>query len=268
MTQAKTQKNEIPILLNPPLVEAIYELRWELQSDPQTGRLRDPSYPMMYGRIYEKLKRDFPLIEDLPSVQMHPEAGPFVVRHRMRKEKNGWPLMQIGPGIVTINDGKGYSWTQFKRLILNVMASIAESYPAEMFPLNFIKSEMRYINAVPFDIQKESPLAFLGEKLNMKVDVNSQLFETNNVVDKANAVSLNLAYALNRPVGNVMLSANLGQIDGTPAYIIQSVTQSVGETVPQEEAGMEQWLEEAHEVAEHCFLSLSKGDLLKKFCGN
>ncbi len=268
MSQSKAQKNEIPILLHPPLIEAIYELRWELQGDQQTGRFRDVAYPMMYGRMYEKLKKEFPLIEDLPSVQVHPEAGPFVVRHRMRKERNGWPLMQIGPGIITINDSKGYSWSNFRDLILKVMESIIDLYPTGGFPLNFVKSEIRYINAIPFDVQREHALTYLSEKLHMKIELDRQIFETNEVSDKPNAVSLNLAYALNRPVGNLMLSANLGQVEMKPGYIVQSVIQSMGETVPQEESSMDSWLKDAHEVAENCFLSLCKGPLLQKFAGN
>jgi uncharacterized protein (TIGR04255 family) len=223
---------------------------------------------MMYGRIYEKLKGDFPLIEDLPSVQVHPEGGPYVVRHRMRKERNGWPLLQIGPGIVTVNDGKGYSWRQFSSLIMKVMESIIDLYPTGTLPLNFVKSEIRYINAIPFDIQRENPLSFLGEKLHLKVDMDRQLLEMNDMIDKPNAVSVNLAYPLNRPVGNLMISANLGQIDMKPAYILQSVIQSAGESVPQEESAMDLWLREAHDVAESCFLSLCKGALMQKFCGN
>jgi uncharacterized protein (TIGR04255 family) len=268
VAQSNVQRNEIPILLNPPLVEVIYELRWELQGDPQTARFHDVAYPMMYGRMYEKLKKDFPLIEDLPSVQMHPDASPFVVRHRIRKERNGWPLLQIGPGIVTINDGRGYSWTRFKRLILQVMEAIIDLYPMETFALNFVKSEIRYINAIAFDIQQENPLDYLAEKLHLKVELDRQLFERNDLSDKANAVSINLAYALNRPVGTFMVSTNLGQVDGRPAYILQSVVQSLGETAPQEESGLERWLKEAHEVEENCFMSLCKGPLLQRFCGN
>ena len=37
----KIRQEEIPPLLNPPLAEAIFELRWELLSDQQTGRFRD-----------------------------------------------------------------------------------------------------------------------------------------------------------------------------------------------------------------------------------
>ena len=180
----KIVKHEIPPLLHPPLVEAIFELRWELQGDQQTGRFRDVAYPMMYGRIYERLKRDFPLIEDLPSVQVHPEASPFVVRHRLRKERNGWPLLQIGPGIVTINDAKGYSWSAFQSLILRLMESIIDTYPNDSLPLNFIKSEIRYINGIFFDAQRENPLSFLAEKLHLKVEVEKQIFESIVKVDK------------------------------------------------------------------------------------
>ncbi len=267
MARPQSLKSEIPILLNPPLVEAIYELRWELQTDPSTGRVRDVAYPMMFGRLYERFKDQFPIVEDLPSVQAHPETAPFIVRHRMRKD-NAWPLVQIGPGIATINDGKGYSWTQFQRLVLHLMRSITELYPKKTFPLNFIKSEMRYINAISFDIQREDALTYLADKLHLKLEVDPQLFELGRMLDKPNAVSINLAYALKQPVGNLMLSANLGQMDGIPAYIIQSVTQSLGETVPQEASEMEQWMQETHELLEHCFLSLCKGPLLQMFCGS
>jgi len=264
----KIKRNEIPPLLKPPLVEAIFELRWELQADQQTGRVRDAAYPMMYGRIYERLKKDFPLIEDLPSVQVHPEANPYVLRHRLRKEKNGWPLMQIGPGIATINDTKGYSWTQFKSLILRLVESVVELYPAETFPLNFIKSEIRYINGVHFDPVKENPLGFLSDKLHLKLEVDPEIVALNEVSEKPNAVNVNLAYALNRPVGNLALSVSLGQADSKPAYIFQTLIQSLGETVPQDKENFDPWLSQAHQAAENCFQTLCKGPLMNQFCGS
>jgi len=263
----KIRQEEIPPLLNPPLAEAIFELRWELLSDQQTGRFRDVAYPMMYGRIYERLKKDFPLIEDLPSTQVHPEAGPFVVRHRLRKEKNGWPLVQIGPGIITVNEDKSYSWTSFQQLILRLVDSIVDLYPSSSLPLNLIKSEIRYINGIPFDLQKEHPLNFLAEKLHLKVEVDPEIFAHNEIDEKPNGVSLNLAYALNRPVGNFALSANLGQVLERPALIVQTVIQSLGETVPQDKENFEPWLSQAHMVAENCFQSLCKGALMQRFYG-
>jgi len=264
----KIKRTEIPPLLNSPLVEAIFELRWEIQTDQQSGRMRDAAYPMMYGRMYERLKKDFPMIEDLPSTQVHPEANPYVVRHRLRKEKNGYPLIQVGPGIVTVNEAKGYSWTSFKSVILRIIESISDLYPAGTFPLNFIKAEVRYVNGIRFDSQRENPLAFLAEKLHTKIELDSDLFESTEMSDKPAGVSLNLAYNLHKPVGNLLLSAQLGQVESKSAYIIQAAIQSFGETVPHDKEAFEPWLNQAHSAAENCFLSLCKGPLMEKFCGS
>jgi len=221
----KLKREEIPPLLNPPLIEAIFELRWEISGDPQSGRMRDPSYPMMYGRVYERLKKEFPVIEDLPSTQVHPEMNPYVVRHRMRKERNGYPLLQVGPGIATVNEAKGYSWSSFKSIILRLVESVIDLYPTQSMPLNFIKAEVRYLNGIRFDALREGPLAFLSEKLHTKVEMDPALFELNEMDTQPNALAVNLAYGLHKPVGNLALSLNLGQIEGKPAYVVQTMVQ-------------------------------------------
>ncbi len=267
MTTLKLEeKTDIPLLLVPPLAEVIFELRWELQGDAQTGVYRDQAYPMMYGRMYERLKKDFPIIEDLPSVQAHPDTAPYVVRHRLRKEKNGWPLIQVGPGILTINDGRGYCWRQFKQLILRVVELIADLYPTSGRPLNFLKSEIRYVNAIGCDPQKENALTFLEEKLHTKVELPLELFTTSQIGPYPHAVGLNLAYPLNRPLGHFACSLNLGQAEGKPAYILQSVVFSLGEVVPQDKEAFDAWLAEAHTVAKSSFVSFCKGPLMQKFC--
>lgn len=264
----KIKKTETPPLLHPPLAEAIFELRWEIINDQQTGRMRDPSYPMMYGRLYERLKKDFPFIEDLPSTQAHPEATPFVPRHRLRKDRTSYPLLQVGPGILTVNDAKGYSWTSFKALILRLIESIVELFPAGNFPLNFIKSEIRYVNGIRFDIARENPLSFLADKLHTKIEIDPDHYEQNQLGERPNAVALNLAYALQKPVGNLALSLNLGQVEGKPAFIQQTVIQSFGEMVPSDKDSFGPWLQEAHDAAENSFHAFCKGSLMDKFCGS
>ena len=79
---------------------------------PNTQVRRDPAYPLLYGRLYDRFKKDYAVVEDLPSVQAHPDASPYIVRHRMRKAAEKWPLVQVGPGVITVNEGKDYSWDE------------------------------------------------------------------------------------------------------------------------------------------------------------
>jgi uncharacterized protein (TIGR04255 family) len=253
MTQTVTQSKITP-LFNPLLLEAIFELRWELQADQQSGRYRDPAYPMMYGRIYEHLKESFPLIEDLPTVQVHPEASPYAVRHRLRKERDSLPIVQIGPGIVTINDMKGFSWSKFKSLALQLIELVDSLYPKAVMPLNFIGAELRYINGLPHPLG--NPLLFLAEKLQIKIEPPKDVLKEQTAPKH---VGLNLAYPLSLPVGNLLLSVNMGQMESQPAFIIQSVVQSGGEVVPQNKDELDRWLTRSHEVAERSFESLCKG---------
>lgn len=47
------------ILKNKPLVEAIFELRWELKE--QESRMKiDPHYKILVGRIYDKVSNEYP----------------------------------------------------------------------------------------------------------------------------------------------------------------------------------------------------------------
>ena len=91
------------ILKNKPLVEAIFELKWELE-EPTPGIKVDKHYKILIGSLYEKIKSDYPYIEQLATSSMPDEISGYIVQHRFRKEENGWPLVQIGPGIVTLTN--------------------------------------------------------------------------------------------------------------------------------------------------------------------
>ncbi len=265
--QEKINTEETPVLLYPPLIETIFELRWEIETDRDSPRMRDPSYPMMYGSLYERLKKDLPLIEDLPSTQAHPEATSFIPRHRMRKAKESYPLVQIGPGIITVNESKSYSWKGFSSLVLRVIGCIEELFPSEILPLNFMKAELRYVNAVRFDLARENPLSFLHDKLHIRIEMDDGLFEKNRLNHRPNAVGLNIAYALEKPLGNLAISANLGQFEGKPALIQQTLVQSFGDLTPADHAGFALWLEDAHITAENVFQVFSRGELMQRYFG-
>lgn len=81
------------ILKNKPLVEAIFELRWDLQ-EPVPGIKIDPHYKLLIGRLYDKLNDEYPYHEQLPIAAMPDEILGHVVQHRFRRNKDEWPLIQ------------------------------------------------------------------------------------------------------------------------------------------------------------------------------
>ena len=59
-----------PVALpNKPLGEAIFELRWALDTTDQ-GLHHDPGFRILLGRYYDGLREHYPHIQDLPISQM------------------------------------------------------------------------------------------------------------------------------------------------------------------------------------------------------
>jgi uncharacterized protein (TIGR04255 family) len=254
-----------PLLVTPPLIETIFELRWELLQDSRTQRYRDPAYPMMYGRIYERFKDALPLFEDLPSSQTHPEVSPYVVRHWMRKGKDLYPLIQVGPGIITVNMTKdGYSWNSLVSLIQEVVEAVLDLYPQGTLPLKFVKSELRYLNAIPFYSQ-EGIISFLKEQLHMDVGAPKALLARDWIYPDPVALSLKLGYGLRQPLGHLVLALDLGEFQQTPAYLLQTIVQSFKNEVGQDEKKLSQWLREAHLVCKESFQAFCEGQLMELF---
>lgn len=247
-----------------PILEAIFEMRWELPQIPNTQTRRDPAYPLLYGRMYDRFKKEYTVTEDLPSVQVHPDASPYVVRHRMRKSANEWPIAQIGPGIITVNEGKDYSWDSFRHEIVRIFEAFTDFYPASTFELNILKTELRFINGVEVE-PGENPLKFFEEKLHTRVEFPSDLLTKNKMNSKPEGLTLNAGFQIEEPVGSAMIGIGSGSTEDKPAVIQQMLFHSVGENAPQDLGSLDPWLDSMHAIAKNWFETLFEGELLKKF---
>ena len=91
-------------LKHKPLVEAILELKW--REAPEAEMIRYPYYGVLVGRLSDRVEEEYPFQERLPTADL-PEliAGQMqVATHRFRSAANEWPLIQIGPGVMTFNE--------------------------------------------------------------------------------------------------------------------------------------------------------------------
>lgn len=136
-------------LSHAPLVEAILEIRWRLQTNPAIPDMAvDPQYKLLVGRLYDRLRQDYPIHEPLPTSVMPDEMLNYLVQHRFRKSANGWPLVQVGPGIATVNDTEGYIWDDFAERGRQLLQALADIYPDATWPLTVTGLQLRYIDAL------------------------------------------------------------------------------------------------------------------------
>ena len=76
-------------LKNKPLVEAILEVKWKLQSSVPNLQL-DPHYKLLLGRLYDRVSEEYPEHEQLPTATMPDEIAGYMVQHRFRHAANEW----------------------------------------------------------------------------------------------------------------------------------------------------------------------------------
>ena len=93
----------------------------------------------------------------------------YVVQHRFRKSANGWPLVQVGPGIVTLNDTGAYVWDDFSARGKQLLQCLSEVYPDESWPLVVNNLQLRHIDAIPFDYKASNILDFIGDNLKIRI---------------------------------------------------------------------------------------------------
>ncbi len=129
-----------------PLIEVIFEIRWTV-----TGQKEFQEAQYLHGDLYPLLKEKFPFREITQNLPVEFFAN--LPTHRFRTAANDYPLVQVGPGIVTVNtvDSK-YFWDEFEMLILEVVNVLGTVYS---FKENHnARLVLQYIDLLSFDFDK------------------------------------------------------------------------------------------------------------------
>jgi uncharacterized protein (TIGR04255 family) len=253
--------HELP---NKPLVEAIFELRWQLS--PQQGGLVhiDPGFQIFLGRFYDKVQTNFPAIINLPTAQIPEEMVSYAVRHQFRPAPNNWPLVQVGPGIITVNETHGYTSSSFKNLVGRTVSALFEAYPTNLAELRPINLSLRYMNAVSYlDSNPSEVINFLQSHLHTGIEVDSKLYE-GDIVGNADQINLTLNFPVRKHGAQLSLGFASGTSKGEDALIWQ-LAMATADTVPQTLDQIVEWVKTAHRLIEQWFFTLSRGKLYSIF---
>jgi len=252
-------------LKNPPLVEVILEVRWELTGIASSDTKIDPHYKLLPGKLSDALSEKYPYHEELPAASIPDEISPYVVKHRFRQAKDDWPLVQLGPGILTVNHTKRYTtFDEFRPLVVDAVDVLFRVYP-ERDRLRISSLMLRCIDAKEFDCNKHDVTAFLRDKMGIPLSLPDKLFKNTGVRKIPNNFIWHLSFPCERPEGSATLKFALGTSSGKPVLIWEQVVNSANSQVPPMPKGFAAWIDAAHAVTEAWFLSLIEGELEKEF---
>ncbi len=258
-------------LPNKPLIEAIFELRWEMplvQSPREAVRgvpeLRsDPNYKLLLGKLAARIEDRFPFYEALPTASVPDEMVGYVIQHRFRSGEATWPLVQVGPGLLTYNETDKYLWESFEIGVRNVVSDWRSSYPAKR-PPQTTHTALKYIDAVAYDYTSKSALDLL-EKLKISVRFEEQLISAGNLAPQPASLLWRTSFKTSQPKGTLHLQIATATKDGEPAISWETVLESVGADAPNDDDALNAWLNQAHQTTSMLFFQMIEGELHEQF---
>ena len=250
-------------LNNKPLVEAIFEIRWQL-TKTDFGFV-DPHYKILVGRMYDKLAKEYPFHESLPSSNFPDGMVDYVPQHRFRKGSGEWPLIQIGPGILTVNDTENYIWEDFEKRVLEAISVLIELYPDANKNININRILLQYIDAIEFDFENDNILEFLKKQLKININLHDGLFLDNNINNFPVDFDLRFSYKTNKPNGLINIRFRKGKKKNTKALIWETVMNSNSLDSKNIKKSISDWIQDSHRLADDWFFKLIEGELLERF---
>lgn len=250
-------------LRNPPLIEAIFELKWELE-EKANGSLYDPYTKILPGKLFAKIESEYPFYEELPTAEIPDEISPYIVKYRFRKDDTSWPLVQFGPGIITLNDTKYYEWGIFFEKITHLIESFLKVYPKEK-DLIFSDISLRYVDAIPFNFEQDNVLDFLKNKLNIVSEIPNALLDELGISHYPRGVNLSYSFPISKPIGNLNIRFGRGRTNNQDSLVWETVVELNDPEQIGDKDSILKWVQEAHILTHNWFFKLVDAELLEDF---
>ena len=237
-----------------PLVEAIFEIRWQLDGKGTKPPV-DSNYKIFLGRMFDRVIQEYPHHVSLPTANLPDEISAYVAQHQFRKGKDEWPLIQIGQGILTLNDTEAYSWSDFQQRAQNLTKMMFDAYP-DPKKLRIRSLLIRYLNGKKFNFEKHDPVEFL-KKLQCNIAMDDTFFITSNTKKKMTNFNFYFEFPLNHPKGRVITRYGRGILKGQSSAIVWEMgVISDGNDAPKTPDGMVKWIDESHEIPHKWYNSI------------
>ena len=265
-----SQENNSSLFKNPPLIEVIAEVHWmlkKLQIAPDAKV--DLYYERFVAEFQNKLTtQNLTHFEELIPSAIPIEILPNQPRKRIRRAEKKWPLVQVGPGIITANTVPPYEgWNQFKTFLFLVIEGLFESYPDAGQNLFLEKLHLRYIDGFDERFDFTQYADFAKRMLNIQPPISKDVFGGYLKKDS------DIDYVIEARFQNVKPDKSNGRIKVSPGRIGDSnalIMELHCETLYANPefislSSVKRWFEEAHQCLHDQFNTLVAPELKTKF---
>lgn len=243
------------------------EFRWGI---PGEGlRPTDPNYQLLLGRLFDHFHAaGYTFYEPLPAAEIPASMSGHIVQHRFRTDKNSWPLVQLGQGVLTVNDVENYNWDKdFYDRCINAIGAIYEKYPANFddIPKQFIS--LKYIDAYAFDYENQGLADFLKNNMSLDMGLPDELLQQAGASGNPVQFVSDYTYEIPSPKGVIRFRVTRGKRGSDDADLIvwETEVRSSDADTPVGIDNTSQWLKDAHTVTSNWFFKLIEGNLEKEF---
>lgn len=210
--------------------------------------------------------KDYPEHEQLPTANVPDGLVGHIVQYRFRVAANSWPLVQVGPGIFTINSTDDYTWLDFRPRVFAAINKLYDAYP-KIGDFKITNLVLRYIDAVEYNYANDNVFEFFRDKLKLNISLPDNLFQDTGVEKRPNSFIWQTAFGCENPPGLINIRFATGQKRSAPAVIWETTVESAGDDLPEIPEAFESWLDAAHEITDDWFFKMIEGELKRRFSG-
>lgn len=249
---------EIPKLPKAPLQEVIFEVRWELDISPETNQPFDLNFNAAVGVMKETVKKEFPEFKQKfpPGIQFPSDFLNYQTMYQYWAGENKWPVLQLGPGIFTVNETEAnYQWkSHYFPLIKKGLNWLKKSYNQEL-KYNF--SSLRYIDRIKInDYNFSEWLSFIKDNLNFEIKTE---FNTRGQLKQ---FRFNQVYEL-KDGSDLQITLSNGKNNKLEDILVWE-TAIINLTIIDSKKLLK-WIEQSHKITHELFKEICKDDLYNSF---
>jgi uncharacterized protein (TIGR04255 family) len=244
-------------LPNAPLEEVIFEVRWTLQLAEDTTQMYDAGFELASGRLSTIVEKELPVYKRIVPSEFPEQLLFYKAVHQYWKAEQTWPVIQLGPGIFTVNCTEDwYDWgNNYFPFLQQAVRWLIQAYKQ---PLQFAFASLRYI-----DVMKVSDYGdlqngwqdFIGRHFNMSYQ------NSFNTRGQQKQININQVFEL-EDGGSLQVQLSDGLRNNEPALVWQTaVLKKQSFTSDQ----LIQWADDSHAITHQLFEEMLKPETYASF---